>query len=312
MASKKSQATVLPKRHNLNTGYGYNGDMAILNTKGRPTFDLMGCKEEFYASIAKHLAWRNSRVKEKADTIFFGYNPDGKIHTKSTRVAMYYIAPQGFSPNDDRTRGDVANRILDVVTKLCKRMKLRGKTKVRYTANDQKFGAVLVDTDKFFLRSTVSISFLMTIIRGAMFSKFAYDSADDFIAKLSSYAGEHEDDYLEDDDIIGIGADDAYHLSRAQSNGVLDAILNRTLPCLKRRGFNDHRYYHFSDDNGGRASQYGIATYTPSFEFEQLDADWVKKEYKATHEEDDDYEDCDDEYEEVYAHSSSGAHEPGY
>lgn len=263
---------ILPKTSKLSKISGYNGEMGILTTNHELAFHLVACKEEFYTATSKHLGWLDSNLQDKAADVLPGA-PVAKnktIYTKSARLVMIY--------RDSVGRKKVANRVLDVVEKLRKRLRLKYPTTVSYSA-DPKSPAMLIDCDKFFLRSPVSQSAIMTFIRGSMNTTFEYKTLNGFIKKLIAIMSADEDfdgdDYY--DDYSSNAMDDAEHLMMARENDTLDAFLKRKLPCIRRKGFSDCRFYRNDSWSGQRFD--GIAEYHKPKNYKEVTKTFVVNRY---------------------------------
>ena len=304
-SKKTGKVKILPLKHKLRGISSYNGEMGILTTKDEIAFHLVSCKEEFYHTTSKCLGWRDSKVREKAAEVLPGHGMSrGKdIYTKSARIVMHCR----------NGRKAASKRVLDVVEKLRKRLKLRHITTVSYAVGP-KNTAILIDADKFFLRSPVSQSALLTFIRGAMFSTFEYSSLDDFICQMIKFeeTGGYDDesrDVYKEPVVVEPALDDAYHFFSARKNGTLDDFLDRKLDAVRRRGFMDCRFYRHENQNGYR--QDGIAEYIQdNFKYQEMTKQNVIDEYKdAFGDEDEEIDDGDDDedndYEETYSPGNS-------
>lgn len=207
----------------------YPNSFTILNRNGDWAFQPVACKEEFFHAISRNVEWKtHKRV--------FGCNgPDltGRIDKENPTIIFY-----GFKSDDDRrtkTR-DQAKRIKSVLDALSERMKL-SKAEVRLMPYGN---AISIEPDPFYLKSPVGISGLMTFIRHAANTKYAFKNITDFVNKAID--GENRLDSWGYTGMVDAGAGDGEHFRSAKKNGTLIRFLNKTLKCFKRRGFSSYRY----------------------------------------------------------------------
>lgn len=233
----------------LNDIDGYAGEMGILNKNGHLAFELVGCKEEFYWAVAKWIGFRKHKLRDYVNDALSGPYVESDVDTRKMRVVIIY--------RDREARKTAAMRVLQVMEYLRKRLNLRTKTVVACSGGSGK--TVLVELDRWFLRSPVSISAALTFIRGALFSTFDFDSLDSFIEEMVNLDSKAEMLAYEDYQENSLVYDDAAHFRMASDNGNLDEFLDKSLPCLRRRGFSDCAY--FMNDMYGEYRQDGIVGY---------------------------------------------------
>lgn len=228
-------ARVLSKSEMKFSPNQYGGSMAALTVDGNFAFGPLTCKEEFYYSICKNVAFWKSRNCEYMD-LLLGDPSFGKIDRRRPRF-VYFV---GAANADSLQR--IADRVEYVITLLCKKMNV-SDPRVFYTPSGH---GIVCELPSIFIKSPYATSAVLTFIRGAAHTVFDFETLDDFITELTN---EHVTD------------NDGYHLSSAIQNHTLDAFFEKRLPCMKHRGFDGYRR---GIETASGFELHGIATYHSS------------------------------------------------
>lgn len=201
----------------------YFGYMAMLNTNNGLLFNPQTCKETFVCAVGNEL------VFDRKST--FGYNArwDGRIDRERPKMVIFF-----GKKNDKKYSRKEA--ILRVYSSLAVFNRVLGLP-LPYVDRLQGVRAFVVRFDPWYLRSSVSLHFILTIIRASAIFK-------DIPLYLNS--GDKKKDAWEIIDFI-VGKDSSHHadsnqMTQALSAGNITGIINKTLPCVNREGYTDWHY----------------------------------------------------------------------
>lgn len=235
------------KKHQLKH---YPNTMTILNKEGNWLFSPVSCKEEFYHSIARHLAWR---TKRKCFAIN-GKDTEGSMDA-SNPVIVYY------GENDRKARRIQAERINKILTLLSNRQDLEDAEVVL----PRNTNAILIRVDPWYIKSPVGISGILTFIREAATSKYEFGSIKKFVDRAikrnQSFPNGSSIDEYEDWLNNQSQFEDPEHLEDARRSGVLAGFLNKSLKCFKKPGYDSYRYCNDYDASYGEVILDGFADY---------------------------------------------------
>jgi hypothetical protein len=217
----------------------------MLGVDGDWAFQPVACKEEFFHAIARNLVWKTKKR-------LFGVNgPNSTSRIDRDEPTVIY-----YGSVDRERLTQQADRIRQVLTLLTQRMKLKN-AKVKVLQGN----AISIKHPKFFLKSPVGMSGLMTFVRHAANTRYDIKNLNDFVNKavgaekrLDSWG------YIEH---VDNGVGDGEHFAYAKDRGTYLKFLNKSLPCFKHKGLDAYRHASDEVDYGDDFVLDGFADYDP-------------------------------------------------
>lgn len=253
----------------------YHLKMSVLNTEGKLLFKTRACKEEFYHSVSRAVAWAKAGAHTFINGKLMGFATTGSVSKKKPRFIIYYV--EGDGQDRRLTRKRAAERILKTMTLLAIKQKL-AMPKVFIVAKSQ---AIVVQLDPFYIKSPLATSAACTFIRGAARTAWVFDSLKDFIKQMRI------------DQKYDCAHDDADHITESDSNGNLAGFLAKDLECLSYDGFDAYgcirtNGWEFGEDEYGIPDQIkldGLNDWSYPDEYEHWDVEKMLEAKKETEDE---------------------------
>lgn len=221
------------------SGYWYKYSMTVMNKSDVAAFTPQSCKETFQRYFAE------SYIFDQNIAIYGSI--EGSIARQRPPLVMF-----GSGENYDATRAKQAEYTLEVLKCLKKDLHLRKSPRVGLA----KSGSAIVFTvDRWLLAHPINVHFLMTMVRmGMCAAEMGLVPPMNSLRELIDWGISHRS---------ALHQPDGIHLRDARENGNLDGILNKTLPCYAKEGFDS---WHKARSDKTHYWLPGISMYNPVVE----------------------------------------------